>query len=263
MFNDVVIGPVTIHMYGVMIGLGFLMAYVMSVYRGKKKGLSEDILFGILVCAIVGGLLGTRLLYYITELPRIIQDPSILWDFKHGYVVYGGIIGGILAGGIYTKKKKVSFLAYFDLVMPAVALAQGFGRLGCFFAGCCYGRETDAWYGITFTHSDFAPNGVKLIPTQLISSAGDFLVALLLVLYARRSPKTGRTGAMYLMLYGVGRFFIEFLRNDYRGSVGIFSTSQFISIGIVAVGVLLYVLLPKLHTYGDRKEETASSDSQE
>lgn len=264
MFNDIVIGPVTIHMYGVMIGLGFLMAYAMSCYRGKKRGLSEDILFGILVCAIIGGLLGTRLLYYIVELPRIIEDPSILWDFKHGYVVYGGIIGGILAGGIYTKMKKVSFLEYFDLVMPAVALAQGFGRLGCFFAGCCYGRETDAWYGITFTHSNFAPNGVKLIPTQLISSAGDFLFALLLVLYARRNPKTGRTGAAYLVLYGIGRFLIEFLRNDYRGSVGIFSTSQFISIGVVAVGVLLYVLLPKLYDYGCGKQKTqGSSDTQE
>lgn len=263
MFNDITIGPVTIHMYGLMIGVGFLMAYVMSSYRGKKRGLSEDIFFGILVCAIIGGMLGSRVLYYIVELPQIIQDPSILWDFKNGYVVYGGIIGGILASGIYTKVKKVSFLEYFDVVMPSVALAQGFGRLGCFFAGCCYGRETDAWYGITFTHSDFAPNGVKLIPTQLISSAGDFLFALLLVLYARRKPEKGRVGALYLVLYGVGRFVIEFLRNDYRGSVGIFSTSQFISIGIVAAGVLLYILLPKLHAYWCGREKTeASSDSQ-
>ena len=97
-----------------------------------------------------------------------------------------------------------------------------FGRIGCFCAGCCYGRETDAWYGITFTHSDFAPNGVSLIPTQLISSAGDFLICGVLLWYASKKPEPGRVAAGYLVLYGVGRFLIEFLRNDYRGSLGIF-----------------------------------------
>ena len=123
---------------------------------------------------------------------------------------------------------------------------QGFGRIGCLFAGCCYGRETDAWYGITFHNSGFAPNGVKLIPTQLISSAGDFLICGLLLAYARRSPRTGRVAAAYLLLYGVGRFAVEFLRNDYRGSVGVLSTSQLISVGVVALGILMYAVMPKL-----------------
>ena len=245
MFNDIPIGPVTIHMYGLMIALGFLISYYLCVYRGRRRGLSEDILWGILCCAIVGGLIGTRLLYYIVELPAIFKDPSILWDFKNGYVVYGGIIGGVLAGFLYCRKKKVSFLKYFDLVMPAVALAQGLGRLGCFFAGCCYGRETDAWYGITFRNSKFAPNNVKLIPTQLISSAGDFLICGILLFYAARNPRDGRVASAYLVLYGIGRFAVEFLRNDYRGSIGWMSTSQIISIGIVAGGALLYMLFPK------------------
>ncbi len=129
--------------------------------------------------------------------------------------------------------------------MPAVALAQGLGRLGCFFAGCCYGRETDAWYGITFRNSKFAPNNVKLIPTQLISSAGDFLICGLLLFYAARNPRDGRVASAYLVLYGIGRFAVEFLRNDYRGSIGWMSTSQIISVGIVAGGALLYMLFPK------------------
>ena len=182
MFNEITIGPLTLHTYGLMIGLGFLAAYAMCYYRGKKMKMekSGDILYGIFWCAIIGGLVGTRLLYYIVEIPEIIKDPSILWDFKNGYVVYGGIIGGILVSWLYCRIKKVSFIEYFDLVMPAVALAQGFGRIGCFFAGCCYGKATDSWFGITFTHSDYAPNGVKLIPTQLISSAGDFMICLML-----------------------------------------------------------------------------------
>ncbi len=244
MFNDIPIGPVTIHMYGIMIALGFLAALGLCIRRSSRFGLDENILWGIFYCAVAGGLIGTRLLYYIVELPAIFQNPSLLWDFKNGYVVYGGIIGGVLFGYFYCRRKKVSFLAYFDLVMPAVALAQGLGRLGCFFAGCCYGRETDAWYGIIFRNSRFAPNNIKLIPTQLISSAGDFLICGLLLIYAARRPRAGRVASLYLMLYGVGRFFVEFLRNDYRGSIGWMSTSQLISIGIVAAGAVLFAVLP-------------------
>ena len=245
MFNDIQIGPVTLHMYGLMIAIGFLAALEVSLRRAKKRNLSEDIIYGILVCAIVGGLLGTRILFYIVSIPDIMKDPSILWNFKEGYVVYGGIIGGILCSYFYCRVKKVLFLDYFDLVMPAVALAQGFGRIGCFFAGCCYGRETDSWFGITFSHSHYAPNGIKLLPTQIMSSVGDFLMAGLLIWYASRNPKKGRVASAYLVLYGIGRFVIEFFRNDYRGSIGIFSTSQIISFGIVALGIFLYVIAPR------------------
>lgn len=252
MLNDIHIGPMTFHMYGLMIAIGFFAALVMTLRRGRKQGYDEDIIYGIFFCAIIGGMAGTRLLYYIVELPAILKDPSILWNFKNGYVVYGGIIGGILTSMVYCRIKKAAFLPYFDLVMPAVAFAQGFGRIGCFFAGCCYGRETDAWYGITFHNSGFAPNGVKLIPTQLISSAGDFLICGMLLLYAKQTPKTGRVASVYLLLYGVGRFLVEFLRNDYRGSVGALSTSQLISIGVVAVGILMYLMMPK---FFDKSEQ--------
>lgn len=246
MFNDINLGPVTLHMYGIMIAIGFFSAYMMCLKRGKKRELNEDIIFGIFMCAVFGGMAGTRILYYIVEIPQILKDPSILWNFRTGYVVYGGIIGGILASLVYCKIKKQEFLPYFDLVMPAVSLAQGFGRIGCFFAGCCYGQKTDLWFGITFTQSDFAPNGVKLLPTQLISSAGDFIICGLLLLYAKKNTVKGRVASMYMILYGIGRFIIEFFRNDYRGSIGVLSTSQIISIVIVAVGIIMYIVIPIL-----------------
>lgn len=245
MFNDIPIGPITLHMYGLMIGIGFAAAFLMCGYRGKKQQLNDDIITGIFLCAVIGGMAGTRILYYIVEIPQILKDPSILWNFKNGYVVYGGIIGGILTAFIYCKAKKVAFLPYFDLVMPAVSFAQGFGRIGCFCAGCCYGRETESFFGITFTHSHFAPNGVKLLPTQLMSSAGDFLICGILLLYAGKKPVKGRVASMYMVLYGIGRFIIEFFRNDYRGNIGFLSTSQIISVGIVAVGVIMCACMPK------------------
>ena len=94
--------------------------------------------------------------------------------------------------------------------------------------------------------SKFAPNGVKLIPTQLISSAGDFLICGILLFYASKRPKSGKVASAYLILYGIGRFFVEFLRNDYRGSIGWMSTSQIISVGIVALGIALFAILSKL-----------------
>lgn len=166
MLNNLQIGPITIHMYGLMVGIGFAAAYFICCMRARKKGLSEDILWGILLCAVLGIVTGSRFLYYLVSIPQIRKDPSILWNFKNGYVVYGGIIFGVLYGYLYCRKKQVSFLKYFDLVMPSVAAAQGFGRIGCFFAGCCYGRQTDSWFHIIYTHSDFAPNHVPLIPTD-------------------------------------------------------------------------------------------------
>ena len=247
MFNDIHIGPVTFHMYGLMIAIGFLAALFIVLKRGKKTGLSEDTIYGIFYCAIIGGLIGCRLLFILVELPNVKNNPSILWDFRNGYVVYGGIIGGIITAFVYvTRFRKERFGPYFDTVMPAVSIAQGFGRLGCFFAGCCYGAETESPFHIVFTHSDFAPNGVKLIPTQLMSSAGDFLIGFFLLYYGAKNKVTGRCAAMYMVLYGIGRFIIEFFRGDYRGSVGIFSTSQIISFIIVAVGAVFYIFAPKL-----------------
>lgn len=259
MFNDIHIGPITLHMYGIMIAVGFLFALFLSIRRGKRRGLDEDIFYGILLCAMIGGILGSKLLYIIVSLPQIMENPALLWDFRNGFVVYGGIIGGIFASWLYIRHKKQDFLTYFDIVMPSVAAAQGFGRLGCLFAGCCYGKETESWFHIIFEHSDFAPNGIPLIPTQLMSSIGDFLIALALILFSRTNPKKGRVGAAYLILYGIGRFVIEIFRGDPRGGIGPLSTSQAISLVITAVGIVLFIILPKT---ADRQIAPAKDDEE-
>lgn len=242
MYSDVHIGPVTIHMYGLMIAVGFVVGYLIADYRAKKKGLSQDIVLGILWCAVIGGFVGARVLYYIVSYKDIMKDISILWDFANGYVVYGGILGGVFAGYIYIRRKQERFLRYFDLMVPSIALAQGFGRIGCFFAGCCYGRETGLPIGIVFKHSNYAPNGVSLMPTQLISSAGDFLIAFILLFYGRKRRADGSIGGLYMILYSIGRFSIEYLRNDYRGSVLGLSTSQIISIVVLLGGAILEIV---------------------
>lgn len=245
MINDIHIGPITLHMYGIMIAIGYVSAFLISEKRAKKQGMNPDILYGIFWCAIFGGALGSKILYYTVNIQEVIKDPSILLNFQNGWVVYGGIIGGVFTSWGYIHFKKEDFVRYLDLVLPAVALAQGFGRIGCFFAGCCYGRETDSALGITYWQSDFAPNGVKLVPTQIYSSIGDFAIAFLLMAYAKKKPAKGRVAAGYCIMYSIGRFIIEMFRNDYRGEYGPFSTSQLISIFILAIGIMMYVVAGK------------------
>ncbi len=256
------IGPITIHGYGLMIGIGFITALLVGLHRAKKKHLDGDFLFSLAIVCLIFGMLGAKLLYILTVLDKIIKNPSDFLSLSSGFVVYGGIIVGILTGFIYCKIKGKFFRTYFDLVMPSISIAQGFGRLGCFFAGCCYGKETDSWCGITFTDSAFAPNGVSLIPTQLISSAGNFLIAGALILIARKQRKPGLIAGLYLVFYGVGRFLVEMLRGDIeRGNVGILSTSQFISIFIILIGIIYIVYVLKFASVPvDLEGSCATSD---
>ena len=216
------IGPFTVYSYGFMIAVGVFAAWLTAEYRAKKYRADTDQIFFLVLWCLVGGLLGAKLLFWI------------------GFVVYGGIIGGIIAGWLYSRITKLNFLKYFDLMIPSVALAQGFGRIGCLLAGCCYGKETSGWPSITFHDSDFAPNGVALVPTQIYSSVLDFVHFAILLLIARNKKADGQVAACYMIFYSAGRFILEFFRGDLiRGSVGALSTSQFISIFIMAAGLAM------------------------
>ncbi len=241
MYNEIVsIGPVTIHGYGLMIAIGIIAALTAGIFLAKRKGINPDELYNLTFIAIIGGFMCAKILYCIVEWKTFIDEPLKTLG-SDGFVVYGGIIGGTLLCGLYCRFKKLSFLKYFDVVLPSVAIAQGFGRIGCFLAGCCYGRETDSFVGITFKNSNYAPNNVSLIPTQLFSSAGCFLMAAVLFFYARKKRIDGRTGALYLIFYSIGRSVIEIFRNDFRGEIGVLSTSQFISIFILLSGIVMFI----------------------
>lgn len=261
------IGPLTVYSYGLMIGLGVLAAYLLAESRAKRRGVDADPIFTIAIIVMIGGILGAKLLYYITELKSIIENPRLLLDIGNGFVIYGGIIGGVLAFYLYARKKKLDFWGYFDLLIPSVPLAQGLGRIGCFLAGCCYGRATDGWCGIEFPTMP----GVRVIPTQLISAIGDFAICAILLLLARRQKFKGQIAPSYMILYGVGRFIVEIWRADPRGNVGALSTSQFISIFIVAFGLLLYFywrkkdiapgVIPPLKEDSDADDTASDEDS--
>lgn len=240
------IGPVTIYGYGLMIAVGILAAYLNTERLAKKGGLDPNPVFSILIIGVGSGVIGAKLMYYITIFDEILANPKLLLNFTEGFVVYGGILAGILGALIYCRYKKLPFLNYLDTAVPSIALAQGFGRIGCFLAGCCYGMEMNGPFSVTFTNSAYAPNNVPLFPSQLVSSAFDFVHFFVLCALFKRNKTPGKIGAFYLIFYSIGRFIIEFFRGDLeRGSVGILSTSQFISIFVAIAGIALAAFLHK------------------
>lgn len=226
--------------YGLMIAIGIIVAATLFINKGKKKGFDEDSLLNLIIFAVIGGALGGKGLFIITELKDIIKDPSILTNFGYGFVVYGAIGGGALAMYLYCRRKKWNIIEMLDMTVPGLAIAQGFGRIGCFLAGCCYGEETTSLLGVEFPKNSLAPAGVHLHPTQIYSSVFDFLLGFLLLYYSKKERKNGKAMGLYLIIYSAGRFLVEFLRNDPRGNVGFLSTSQFIAIFTLVFGIIIF-----------------------
>ena len=250
---------VTIYSYGFMIALGMITCVAVAYLRaGKRYATDPDILFNCAIIGIISGMIGAKLTYWIVEFAKDPKNFDFGWQLKNftaGFVVYGGLILGVLCCLFYVKKiRKISFLRIFDIAAPSIAIAQGLGRIGCFLAGCCFGKEIPAGHWLSFIGVIFpnealceAPAGVLLWPTQLISAAGDLLLAAFLIWYTDRERFAGEVSVFYIGLYAIGRFLVEFLRGDeVRGFVGFLSTSQFIAVFMLILAVLMWFVFRKL-----------------
>lgn len=258
------IGPFVVRGYGFMVAIGVLACFAMANYRAGKYGLNKDVIFDVGFISTIIGFISSKLFYMILSIPEIIRNGNF---WRHltgpGYIVYFGLIGGVLTAVLYMRIKKLPFLPYFDLAAPSMAIAQAIGRLGCLMAGCCYGLPTESRFNIVFQNAAAsAPKGVSLIPTQIISSLGNFLIMFTLLIYARRKPKAGRVGALYIILYAVGRFFVEFIRNDYRGAIGPLSMSQLISIVMLIPGIWLFIKAKEVYVPAENKDKEAKQSDE-
>lgn len=233
-------------MFGIMLCCGMLAAFLLLFFIRRRFPFSEDDLFSVTICAILLGMLGAKLLYWIVELDEIIADPSyLLRTLTSGLVFYGALIGGAAGLFLSSRKRKLPFFGLLDLFAPPLVLAQGFGRIGCFCAGCCYGSPSNSCIAVTYPPGCPAPAGVPLLPTQLMESAFLFLLTVGLVVLLLKKKPYGTVTGWYFILYGIWRFIIEFFRSDDRGAVGTLSTSQFIGIFIILAGVGLLALVYK------------------
>lgn len=231
------IGPVTIYSYGLFVALGFLSATLLAGYRAKKAGLSNERIMDLNIYSFLAAVFGARLLYVLTEWNYYMQYPGQIWKvWEGGLVFYGGLITGLMFFFWYTKRHKLDPMMVADILVPGIALGQAFGRIGCFFRGCCYGVKSES-FGMVFP--DIGDNQPH-IPTQLLESAAAFCI---LVFLLRRRPKfKGELFILYILLYSSVRFLIEFLRADERGPkiLGVLSVSQLISLLLAVPAIILY-----------------------
>lgn len=230
-----------------MIAIGMLLGAVVFFINGKKHSLNFDHQTNLLICVVFFGWGGGKLLSVIVNIPYIIQGTTTIMEALGGGVVYGGIIAAGISTFIYCKRHELNFLEYADLALPCICYAQSLGRVGCFIAGCCHGKEYHGFGAITYTISQIAPNNIPLIPTQLISAVFMFIFGTtMLYVYNKKKLQTGTITCTYFIGYGIARFIIEFFRgDDVRGFIFGMSTSQFISFFIVFAGIMLKVYLNK------------------
>ncbi|MDI9498842.1 MAG: prolipoprotein diacylglyceryl transferase [Bacillota bacterium] len=232
--------------WGLVIAAAFLLGAAVAVLLSRRLGASVEDSFYALLYACIGVLIGGKLLYLLTSIPllcSLLQSGVSLRALipqlaRGGFVLYGGIAGGLAGIWIYARQFR---LAPWPLARPLIAvipLLQGLGRLGCFAAGCCYGRRCEQ--GIVFTVSPVAPNHVPLIPTQLIEAAVGLVIFVIILRFTLKGMGARRLLAVYLLLYGSARFLIEFLRGDpERGFLFGLSTSQWLSLAALLIAVRL------------------------
>lgn len=236
--------------YGLIIFIGIIIGGIIAIqYFSKFNELKkDDVLFAILY-AVIGVGIGAKLLYILTNIPFLIENYQTLdlWDtlmqmFKGGFVFYGGLLGGILGVYIYAKQFKIPFKSLLLTLLPVVPLIHAIGRIGCLCAGCCYGMEYDGFGAIVFHNLVLAPNNVPLFPMQIVEAICNLIIFIILLCTYKKFLGTYKTLGLYLILYSIVRFILEFFRGDLiRGIYFSLSTSQWISIILLIFGIAIFI----------------------
>jgi phosphatidylglycerol:prolipoprotein diacylglycerol transferase len=259
------LGPITVYTYGVLLAAAYLLGLKLAMVRAKARGLDANRVLDLGIYIIISALIGAKLLLLVTDFRAFTRDPrELLTLARSGGVFYGGLILAVTVALVYIRRVGLPLWTTCDVFAPGIALGHVVGRFGCLFAGCCYGKPTTLPWGITFTDTFAATNvgtplGVALHPTQLYEAGAELLILAVLLLTERKGrPFAGRTFWLYMLLYAVSRFIIEFFRGDERGTVGMFSTSQFISIVLAPLAIVMLVYLSRAVTPAPKRARKAA-----
>ena len=242
------IGGFSLPSYGVLVAAAFLVALWLTSKLALKRGLDSERIVNLGVyCALVG-MLGAKIMMIALD-PEYRDHPAEIFTLatlQSAGIFFGGFILALVFAFFYIRQQKLPVLATCDIFAPGVAIGHGIGRLGCFAAGCCWGRPTHLPWAVTF-HNQAAttgvPLGIPLHPTQLYEAFGEGLICLFLLWWLNRKHGDGSAIGLYLVLYGLLRFGVEFLRmHDSSNPLGgPFTLEQWISLGLAAVGAVLAV----------------------
>lgn len=231
--------------YGILMATGMILGTLLALREAKRVGISEDDVLNLAIFAIPSGVIGARLYYVIFNWGYYSQNPSQILNFRGGgMAIHGALIGGILAGLIYTRIKNINFLKMADIALIGMPLAQAIGRWGNYINGEAHGGPTDLPWGIMV-------DGVKVHPTFLYESIWDFGIFIFLWIFRKNKKYEGQIAIYYIILYSLGRFFIEGLRTDSL-MIGPLRMAQVISLVGVIGGIIAHIYLSKKN---NKKEE--------
>ncbi|SES38513.1 prolipoprotein diacylglyceryl transferase [Salipaludibacillus aurantiacus] len=263
------LGPISVHWYGLLIGLGAFIGYLIANHEAKKRGMPEDFLADLLIFALPAGIIGARIYYVIFRWEQFAGDPARIFAiWEGGLAIHGGLIGAFITVLIFSRVRGLSFWKIADITAPSILLAQAIGRWGNFMNQEVYGQEVSRAY----LENMFLPNfiidqmfinGAYYQPTFLYESIWN-LIGVALLLYLRRvNLRRGELFISYLIWYSVGRFFIEGIRTDYLLIFGVLKTAQVVSVLTVIGGIILIIYRRKTgladKRYLDNEEEKKPS----
>lgn len=238
-----------VHSYGLFMALGFLAALLWIRFQSKREGLPVSKMTDLAFLMIVAAIVGSRILFILLEWRHYLAHPlDIFKVWEGGLVFLGGLLGCIVTAWVYMKKHHLNFWKVSDTFMPGVAIGHSLGRVGCFLAGCCFGKQCDpfSWYAVTFPGNvgSLAPPNIPLYPTQLMEATTEFLTFLFLAWKSSKKAFDGQIFLLYLIIYSLFRIFIEVFRGDIeRGFVieGWVSTSQLIGILLIVFAIFMLI----------------------
>ena len=262
-------GKIEIRWYGILIAAGLLVAIVLSYYIAKYRQLKAEEIINFAPFAIIGGIIGARLLHVLVNISYYSKHPSYIFAYRQGgLAIQGAAIGGVIALIIFARVRKIEFWAFADSIVPGLAIAQAIGRWGNFFNQEAFGRPTSSRIGIYIAPENRPPdyiNSEYFHPTFLYESIANFVLFGILIfmhyLFKKRPNKYphGLIFNAYLIIYSLYRIFIEYYRID-SSYVGPIKVVYLISgITIVAALVIANVLINKFNT---RKKEQAAAEEE-
>jgi len=242
------IGPLTIHTYGLLVAAGFVVGLGLAMRQAKKEGLPSQKIVDLGFYIVLGSLIGSRIFYiFVNPAPYMRNPLDIFKIWEGGLVFYGGIVLVVPIFIWYAKRHALGIWRTADVFAPSIAIGHAFGRIGCFFAGCCHGKIADSLpWSVVFTSPEcLAPTHVPLHPTQLYEAGGEAINFLFLITLRKYKSFNGQLFVSYILFYAVLRFIVEFFRGDQgRGYIlDNLPLSQGMSILMFFVAVILLFIL--------------------
>ena len=238
------IGSFYVPTYGVLVAMAFLTGLAITTRLARRAGLPAEKITNLAVYCAIAGIAGAKLFMFLFDIGDYIRDPGQIFTMatlQAAGVFHGGFIVALIFAYIYLERQKLPILKTMDLFAPGIAIGQAIGRLGCFAAGCCWGKVCYLPWGVRF-HSNFAspvPLDKPLHPVQLYESAADVFIFVLLYRFLAGIHRDGQAMGLYLVLYSTARFIIEFYREHEQALVGPFSLTQWIALALFALGGVL------------------------